>query len=84
MKAASDAIKAVDGKNYKYGSTCNTLYAVSGGSNDYAMDVTKAGLSIVFESRDTGTNGFIIPANQIEVTAKESWAGFKAMVKTIK
>lgn len=80
----ADGIKAAHGQTYKTGQTCRTLYQVSGGSTDYAMDVSKVGMSIIIESRDTGKNGFVIPAGLIQPTVEESWAGTLAAMKTMK
>lgn len=84
VRAMADGMKSAHGQNYKTGQTCRTLYQVSGGSTDYAMDVSKVGLSIIIESRDTGKNGFIIPANLLRPTVEESWAGTVAALKTMK
>ncbi|KAI0405637.1 hypothetical protein F4802DRAFT_596906 [Xylaria palmicola] len=71
------AIAAVHGTRFTTGQTCSTLYATAGGSNDYFTDVTVAEFAWAIELRDTGTNGFTLPANQIIPTGEESWAGQK-------
>ncbi|KAI0199895.1 hypothetical protein F4808DRAFT_194977 [Astrocystis sublimbata] len=69
------AIAKVHGTRFTTGPTCTTLYATAGGSNDYFTDVTVAELAWAIELRDTGTYGFVLPANQIIPAGEESWAG---------
>ncbi|KAI0859156.1 hypothetical protein F4860DRAFT_279178 [Xylaria cubensis] len=76
-KNVGTAIAAVHGTRFTTGQTCSTLYATAGGSNDYFTDVTPAELAWAIELRDTGTNGFTLPANQIIPSGEESWAGQK-------
>ncbi|TRX91267.1 hypothetical protein FHL15_007872 [Xylaria flabelliformis] len=76
-KNVGAAIAQVHGTRFTTGQTCSTLYATAGGSNDYFTDVTPAELAWAIELRDTGTNGFTLPANQIIPSGEESWAGQK-------
>jgi murein tripeptide amidase MpaA len=69
----SDALTAVHGKVYEAGCIPCMLYIASGSSTDWAH-----GIGIEFttsmELRDTGHDGFLLPADQIIPTAEETWA----------
>jgi len=40
--------------------------------------------SFAAELRDTGNNGFVLPANQIRPSGEEVWAGVKYLLANIK
>ena len=82
--AAAAAIKAVNGKTFTTGPGCPGLYATSGESSDYHYDVIKATYSYTVELRDTGTYGFVLPANQITPSGLETFAGVKALLVNMK
>ncbi|KAI2636233.1 hypothetical protein GGS26DRAFT_581163 [Hypomontagnella submonticulosa] len=71
------AIAKPYGTRFTTGPTCATLYATAGGSNDYVTDINKAEYGWAIELRDTGRNGFTLPANQILPTGTEAWEGMK-------
>ncbi|KAI1373051.1 hypothetical protein F4677DRAFT_236123 [Hypoxylon crocopeplum] len=71
------AIARPYGTRFTAGPTCSTLYATAGGSNDYVTDVSKAQYGWAIELRDTGRNGFTLPADQILPTGIEIWEGMK-------
>ena len=56
----------------------------SGGSKDYTYGVLKIKYSFALELRDRGKYGFLLPANQIIPTAKETFEGIKAMAKEMR
>ncbi|KAF2141314.1 uncharacterized protein K452DRAFT_298704 [Aplosporella prunicola CBS 121167] len=68
------AIKATSGKTFTAGPICETIYAASGSSVDYVNDVVQADYVYTAELRDTGTYGFVLPADQIRPAAEEVWA----------
>jgi len=70
----------VYGTAYGAGPICSTIYKVTGSSVDYINDVTKAKYTFTIELRDTGTNGFILPASQILPTGVETWAGLRYLL----
>lgn len=74
------AIKAAGGTTWTTGPSCSTLYATSGSSTDYVGDIGGAEYSITIELRDTGTNGFVLPASQILPSGEEQWEGLKYLV----
>lgn len=82
-QGTASAIRAVNGVSFQTGPICNTIYQVSGGSVDYAQDISKAQWSFTFELRDTGRNGFVLPANQIRPSGDETWQGLKYLLANI-
>ncbi len=60
------------------------LDATTGGSNDWSYGVLGLKYSYALELRDTGRYGFLLPANQILPTARETFAGFKAMASAMR
>lgn len=70
------------GAPYSSGQTANILYIASGVTQDYAYS-TYGTKGIGIELRDTGTNGFTLPANQISVSQDEAWAGFQRYVESL-
>ncbi|KAI8923391.1 hypothetical protein BC831DRAFT_521687 [Entophlyctis helioformis] len=81
-KAGVNAVKAVNGIVFTDGPSCKTIYAASGSSNDqmYSLGVK---YSYVIELRDTGRNGFTLPASQIVPSGQEMVKGVTAMWKFI-
>jgi carboxypeptidase A2 len=78
---AAAAIRAVSGTQYTFGPSCSTLYATTGSSTDYTDVTGNATYSFTYELRDKGTYGFVLPANQIQPTVRETWAGVVSMLK---
>nr|AAR16321.1 pancreatic carboxypeptidase A1 precursor copy 2 [Tetraodon nigroviridis] len=70
-KAITD-LASLYGTYYRYGSIINTIYQASGGTIDWTYN-QGIKYSYTFELRDTGRYGFILPANQILPTARETW-----------
>ncbi len=69
----ADAILSVHQVPYTAGPIGPTLYLASGSSVDWAYGVRNV-FSFTIELRDTGTFGFVLPADQIIPTAEENWA----------
>ncbi|XP_046890756.1 carboxypeptidase A1-like [Hypomesus transpacificus] len=69
---AINNLASLYGTRYRYGSIINTIYQASGGTIDWTYN-QGIKYSFGFELRDTGRYGFILPANQILPTAKETW-----------
>jgi carboxypeptidase A2 len=80
---AAAAIRAVSGTAYTTGPSCSTLYATTGSSTDYTDVTGNATYSYTYELRDKGTYGFVLPANQIQLTVRETWAGLVSMLKEV-
>ena len=75
-KKAVSALKAVNNISYKDGPICNTIYQASGSSVDAMYDLGVK-YSYTAELRDTGRNGFVLPASQSIPSGEETT---KAMV----
>lgn len=73
----AEAIQSVNGLEFVYGPTCETIYQTAGGSNDWAQDIAEAELAWAFELRPTPSDGggFVIPPSNIVPSGEENWAG---------
>lgn len=78
MKSQMDGF----GATYTAGQTSIILYIASGTSSDYFYDV-RHNLALAIELRDTGTNGFVLPADQIFPSQEEVWAGFQRYMTAV-
>ncbi|KAK9516238.1 hypothetical protein VZT92_024181 [Zoarces viviparus] len=78
QKAITD-LASLYGTRYRYGSIINTIYQASGGTIDWTYN-QGIKYSYTFELRDTGRYGFILPANQIIPTARETWLALMAIM----
>ncbi|XP_034951289.1 carboxypeptidase B-like isoform X1 [Chelonus insularis] len=72
------------GSVYTVGNSATTLYAASGGSDDWAKAVLKVKYAYTIELRDTGKSGFILPARYIIPTAKEALAAVLTVTEACK
>jgi len=70
--AATTALRAVHGTSYRFGPISTVLYLASGGSVDWAYGELGIIHSYTPELRDTGTYGFLLPANQITPSGQET------------
>ncbi|XP_015609902.1 carboxypeptidase B [Cephus cinctus] len=82
-RKAVNAIAKVHGTRYQVGASPDLLYPTSGGSDDWAKGVAGIKYSYTVELRDRGTYGFLLPATQIVPTARETWAGIRAIARLI-
>ncbi|MEK6644911.1 MAG: M14 metallopeptidase family protein [Planctomycetota bacterium] len=64
-------IQSVHGQAYVAGPICLTLYQASGGSVDWTYG-TAGRTGFTIELRDTGTNGFVLPPEQIIPNCEEN------------
>lgn len=55
----------------------------SGSSDDWAKGVAGIKYAYTVELRDRGTYGFLLPATQIVPTAREIWAGIRAISRLV-
>jgi len=77
--AAAVAMSELHGASYRSGSFNEGLYPASGVAIDWsyeALDTTSA----LFELRDRGQYGFLLPTDQIEPTGAEALEGLLALV----
>ncbi len=70
----ADAIESVNNLRYTAGPAYTTIYPAAGVVPDW-MYGARGILSWTIELRDTGTNGFVLPADQIIPTATENFEG---------
>lgn len=71
------ALTAVYGTRYVYGPISTTIYPASGSSADYTYGVSRVLYSYAPELRDTGSYGFLLPANQIQPSGIETFEALK-------
>lgn len=72
------------GTTFQYGPICSTIYKATGSSVDWTNDVAKSDYTFTAELRDTGANGFVLPANQIVPTGEETYAGVRYLLLNMK
>ena len=73
------ALNAIDGASYNIGCVA-CLHAIASGSNiDYMIGVFGIKYSFGTMLRDTGKDGFLLPADQIFATVREVWAFQKSV-----
>lgn len=79
---ASRALSSWHGTVYKVGSIFHTIEQASGASVDWAY---QRGIkySFAFELRDKGEYGFLLPADQIVSTARETWLALKYIMQYV-
>lgn len=80
------AMRKAGGANSEYtvGNSATTLYAASGGSDDWAKAILKMKYAYTIELRDTGKHGFVLPARYIVPTAKEALAAVMIVTEACK
>ncbi len=83
-EGAVAAIKAVHGVVFAAGPICSTIYQASGSSVDYVHDVVGSQYTFTSELRDTGNNGFVLPASQIQPSVEEAYAGIRYLLLKMK
>lgn len=79
-------MKIAGGENsvYTVGNSATTLYAASGGADDWAKAMLKIKYTYTIELRDRGRNGFVLPARYIIPTAKEALAAVRVITEACK
>ncbi|RZC37059.1 Peptidase M14 and/or Propep M14 domain containing protein [Asbolus verrucosus] len=68
-------LKAIDALAQRYG-TEYRIDIASGGSPDWIKGTFGTRITYIYELRDTGENGFLLPAEQILPTAEETFDSF--------
>ncbi|CAI9579113.1 unnamed protein product [Staurois parvus] len=77
---AAARLTQIHGTKYRVGSASHILYNNSGSSRDWATDLGIP-LSYTFELRDNGTDGFILPADQIKPTCEETTVAILSIIE---
>ena len=76
----SEAMESVHGVPYRVGQSRDVVgYAAGGTTEDYAYDDLKIPLCWVYELRDLGRYGFLLPPEEIEPNSEEVIASFIAL-----
>ncbi|XP_073687608.1 carboxypeptidase A2-like [Garra rufa] len=79
---ANKALNSWHGTVYKVGSIFHTIEPASGASVDWAY-LRGIKYSFAFELRDTGEYGFLLPADQIVSTARETWYALRYIMQYV-
>lgn len=77
------AVYEAEGVKYEIGPLSTSLYVGSGFGIDFAYDKCGIEHSYLVELRDKGANGFVLPPDQIMPTARETYAGLSAGLRTV-
>ncbi|KAI5642821.1 zinc carboxypeptidase domain-containing protein [Phthorimaea operculella] len=77
-----DKLTSLYGTQYRFGTSAEILYAVSGSSFDWVKGVAEVPIVYLIELRDTGTFGFMLPTDQIIPNCEEVMAFLVEMDKT--
>jgi len=82
-QAFADSASAKYGTVFRYGSSGDVLYPVSGATKDWAYGLKNINFTATIELRDSsnGPYGFFLPANQILEVCDEFEAGVIGMIK---
>ena len=77
------AMRSAGGSNsmFTVGNSATTLYAASGGADDWAKAHVKIKYTYTIELRDRGQHGFVLPAKFIIPTAEEALAAVKVVTQ---
>ncbi|KAF5026802.1 hypothetical protein F66182_1086 [Fusarium sp. NRRL 66182] len=82
----ANGIRGVSGTAYTLGNSCRALYATTGTAPDYFLGAVKSKYAYTIELRPppgNSVNGFALPANQIQPTVRETWAGVLAGLRGV-
>lgn len=78
LRAVQRAVRDAEGAHYEIGPLSTSLYVGTGFGIDFAYDRCAIVHSYLVELRDRGQHGFLLPADQILPTARETFAGLRA------
>jgi len=81
-KIGVEALTAVHGTDYEYGSIYEAIYPASGTSVDWGYSIGVVH-TYTLELRDKGSSGFLLPVDEIIPTAEETWAGLVPAILAI-
>jgi len=80
---ATAALSALYGTQYTDGAIYTTIYEATGSSVDWVYGNANVKYSYAVELRDQGQHGFLLPANQIIPSGKETLAGVVALAQYV-
>ncbi|XP_071574831.1 zinc carboxypeptidase-like [Temnothorax nylanderi] len=81
---SADALKKRYGTEYQVGDIADTVYVASGSTLDYIKGVYHKPIAYVYELRDQGRYGFLLPPEQIIPTGQETLDSLVVMFKEAK
>ncbi|CAB3980438.1 carboxypeptidase B-like, partial [Paramuricea clavata] len=76
---AVDALRSVHGTVFKTGPAAVVIYEASGSAKDWVYGSMGVKYAFVFELRDRGKHGFVLPKEQIIPTADETFAALHSL-----
>jgi hypothetical protein len=79
-RRAADALKVKFGTEYTVGTVIDDLYLMSGGSHDWVKGTYNTTLVTMYELRDKGAFGFLLPPSQIINSGIEFLDSLKSLV----
>lgn len=82
-QAGINAIAAVRGTKYQFGTSAMLLYPASGGSDDYAYGQADIKIAYTIELPDSGRYGFLLPPSEILPVGQETVLGISAMIESL-
>ena len=83
--AFAAAARSIEGTEFKVGNSAADLYFASGATDDWSKKVLGVDLAYTLELRGSKSgNGFLLPASEIGPTAKETYAGLRALINHFK
>ncbi|XP_055345293.1 carboxypeptidase B-like [Paramacrobiotus metropolitanus] len=80
---ATAALRAVYGTVYRVGTSAEILYTSSGTSRDFAKGRTPTKYVFTIELRDTGEFEFLLPADQIIPSGRETMEALKVVARRL-
>ena len=80
---AQNEIKKQQGKTYEIGNIFTAIYPASGSTLDWVALNTAAKYIFVFEMRDRGEFGFMLPESLIEPAFRDIWIGIHQLILNI-
>ncbi|XP_066973278.1 carboxypeptidase B-like [Macrobrachium rosenbergii] len=76
-------IKTKTAAVYSVGNAARLLYPAAGASDDWASYTLSIAYVYTIELRDTGSNGFTLPASQILPTVQDAWAAVQYLATLV-
>jgi len=83
LRQIQQAVYQTEAVHYEIGPLSTSLYVGSGFGIDFAYDRCGIVHSYLVELRDRGKHGFVLPADEIMPTARETFAGLRAGLRAV-
>ncbi|XP_063241177.1 zinc carboxypeptidase-like [Bacillus rossius redtenbacheri] len=83
-QVAAQALAKRYDTQYQVGNIVDIMYVATGSSADWVVGTQHVPLSFIYELRDTGRYGFLLPAEQIVPTGEETLDSLVALVNAAK